>query len=455
MLIRQHAVGDLACALVPGGVMVEIDPDMQAALTRTAELVAAADRPIFEATFAHDGVLVRVDILIPHRKHNGTVWDIAEVKSSGSAKDYHKGDLATQLWVIRQNGLNVASAAIRHIDTSFVLQTVGNYDGIFTDTSLLEEIGDVADGRAKIVGEIREMLSGDEPFCATGEHCSSPFSCEFINHCSLDESAKPEWPIAELPNSGRKLADKWSEKGITDIRDLPEDNGLNSLHTRIWQSLVGGEPYRDAGGAKADTANWAYPWIWLDFETIAFAIPKWVGTKPYSQIPFQYSAHIETRDGSISHIEALDLSGDDPRAAIAASLAQLPASGTVIAWNAGFERRCLRDLAAAIPEHAEALLSLADRTVDLLPVTKANYYHPDQRGSFSIKAVLPTLLPELDYSALEVKDGGNAQLAYFEAVDPDCTPERRQAIRAALEAYCERDTWAMVAIYRSLIGETA
>ncbi|MGI9363305.1 MAG: hypothetical protein ACR2O7_17420 [Parasphingorhabdus sp.] len=144
------------------------------------------------------------------------------MKSSGSAKDYHKGDLATQLWVIRQNELDVASAAIRHIDTSFVLQAVGEYDGIFSDTHLLDEIGDVADGRAEVVRGIREMLADEEPVRSTGPHCTSPFSCEFISHCRADEPTGPEWPIAELPNSGRKLATKWARRAYTTFAACPK-----------------------------------------------------------------------------------------------------------------------------------------------------------------------------------------------------------------------------------------
>ena len=190
----------------------------------------------------------------------------------------------------------------------------------------------------------------------------------------------------------------------------------------------------------------------LEQEAPGLSIPRWVGTSPYGQVPFQFSAHVEQEDGELEHIEALDLSGHDPREAIAEALAGLPDEGAVVAWNAGFERRCLRLLAEAVPRHRDALLSLAERTVDLLPVAKKNYYHRDQRGSFSIKAVLPTLLPELDYGDLQVADGGDAQLAYIEATDTDCPDERRAELAAGLMAYCERDTLAMVEIYRKLAG---
>jgi CRISPR/Cas system-associated exonuclease Cas4 (RecB family) len=448
-----HAVGDLACTLVPGGVMVEVKPDMLGALAKTAKLVSNADKPIYEATFAHEGVLVRVDILLPEKTDDEVSWHIAEVKSTATAKDYHVGDLATQYWVLRQNGVKIESAAIRHINTAFVLTKVGDYHGIFRDTQLLQEIRPIAENLSKVVQDAREMLAGSEPVLGTGPQCSTPFACEFYSHCSAAEPAGPEWPIAELPNSGNQLAKKWAEHGILDIRDLPEDAGLNALHERIRKSVIADSAFLDAEGAKSATQNWAYPRTWLDFETMAFAIPRWIGTRPYSQIAFQFSAHIEAENGSIDHIEALDLTGNDPRAHIASELAKLPAEGAVIAWNASFERKCLRDLAHAVPEYADRLASLSERTVDLLPVAKNNYYHPDQRGSFSIKAVLPTLMPSLDYGSLEIKDGGSAQLAYLEATAGDCTPARFDEIDKSLKNYCERDTWAMIAIYRCLMGE--
>lgn len=447
-----HAVGDLACAQVEHGIMVEAEPDLQAALVRTAELVAAADRPIFEATFEHEGVLVRVDILVPEHSAAGLTWQIYEVKSSGSAKPYHIGDLATQYWVIANCGVAIASASIRHIDTSFVLDSPDDYTGIFSDASLLSDISGIAATRDAMVKEIRQMLAGEEPVCATGKHCSSPFSCEFSGHCSSFEPAGPAWPIGELPNTGARLAEKWANDDIFEIADLPENAGLNPLHTRIKEAVRTGEVYLDVAGVRKATADWAFPRIWLDFETIGFAIPRWVGTSPYSQVPFQFSAHVEQADGELDQIEALDLSGEDPREAIAEALAGLPGEGAVIAWNAGFERRCLRLLAEAVPCHRDALLSLAERTVDLLPVAKNNYYDRDQRGSFSIKAVLPTLLPELDYGDLQVANGGDAQLAYIEATDPDCSEYRRGELAAGLIAYCERDTLAMVEIYRKLAG---
>jgi hypothetical protein len=444
-----NLVGEVACSLVPCGIMVEAEPDLRTAIQITTKLIDDGQYPIFEGTFSHDGVLVRVDIMEPDKQGS---WHVAEVKSSTSAKEYHVNDLATQIWVMEQCGVTIASASIRHIDSSFTLQNLGEYTGLFADADQSGQIGSIVATRQIVVDAARNMLAGDEPECATGAHCNSPFACEFSHWCSRDEPAGPEWPISELPRSGAKVAEKWAAHGVADLRELPDDAGLGPMHEKIRQAVITGTPFLDRDGVIKDTEGWAFPRIWIDFETITFAVPRWVGTRPYEQIPFQFSAHIEYEDGHIEHVECLDLSGNDPRPAIASALAQLPSDGAAIAWNAGFERGCFRSLANAVPAHADALRSLEARTVDLLPIARNHYYHPNQRGSWSIKKVLPTIAPELDYSTLDVQDGGNAQAAYLEAISIAGDEQRRRAIDAALKDYCGRDTWAMIAIYRRFMG---
>ena len=444
-----NLVGEVACSLVPNGIMVEAEPNLQAAIQVTSKLITDGQHPIFEGTFSHDGVLVRVDVMEPN---NQGAWHVAEVKSSTSAKEYHVSDLATQIWVMEQCGVLIASASVRHIDSSFTLENVGEYSGLFADADQSGPIRSIVATRQTVVKSTRDMLAGDEPECATGTHCNSPFACEFSHWCNRDNLPGAEWPISELPRSGAKVAEKWAVHGVADLRELPDDAGLSPLHKRIRQAVVTNTPFLDRNGVLKDTQDWSFPRIWIDFETITYAVPRWVGTRPYEQIPFQFSAHVEYEDGRIEHVECLDLSGDDPRPAIASALAQLPSKGAAIAWNAGFERGCFRSLANSVSAHAGALRSLEARTVDLLPVARNHYYHPSQRGSWSIKKVLPTIAPELDYSTLDVQDGGNAQVAYLEAIAITSGDPRKCAIDVALKAYCGRDTWAMIAIYRRLMG---
>ncbi len=446
-----HDVGAIACELSPGGVMIEAQPDLKAALKQTAELLAAGHRaPIYEATFVHDGVLVQADILEPIAENS---WRMAEVKSSTGVKDYHHGDLATQVWVLENSGIELTDATIRHIDTGFVLSEPGDYRGLLKDAPLLDGVRPIAAKREVVVEQAREMLAGPEPELAMGGHCLKPFSCEFHAYCGKDRPPPPEWPIEILPRVGRRLAEEMAEHGIFDLTELPADTLKKPQHKIVHEATVSGAPYHDPAGALRATANWDFPRHYLDFETIALPVPAWVGTKPYQQVPFQFSCHTELADGTIEHRAFLSVDGSDPRRKCAEALIEcVGSSGAIIAYNASFERSCVRGLAEALPDMAAALNAIADRFVDLLPVTQAHYYHRDQRGSWSIKKVLPTIAPDLDYSDLEVGDGAAAQLAWLEASSKNCSPARRAQIASSLEAYCERDTWAMVVLLRRILA---
>ena len=443
-----HAAGDEACRQCAGGVMVEAEPDLAAAIATTRALIEGGhDAPIFEATFQHDGVLVRCDVLEPD---GSGAWRMVEVKSSGGPKPYHEGDLATQIWVVENAGVPLSGAAIRHIDTSFVLEREGDYRGVFADAEMRADLAPVVAERGAVVAAARATLAGSEPVVDVGEHCDAPFACEFAGHCHAGLPDGPEWPVTVLPYGGGK---KWLAKGVTDLCAVDPAALTNATHAKVHAATVSGVAYHDREGARVATADWAFPRIWLDFETIAFALPRWIGTRPYEQVPFQFSAHVEAVDGAMCHVEFLSLDGADPRRACAEALATLPGEGALIAYNAGFERGVIMKLAAAFLDLAPTLESLAARLVDLLPVARAHWYHRDQRGSWSIKAVLPTVAPELDYAGLEVKDGGNAQAAYLEAADPATGADRHAALENALRGYCARDTEAMVVVARALTGE--
>lgn len=443
-LAAGNDVGSVACELHPEGVMVEAEPNLTAALETTANLLEQNHPgPIFEATFQHEGVLIRADI-ISRDKVGG--WYLAEVKSSTGPKEYHLGDLATQVWVVEEAGITLSGAAVRHLNRDFVLEREGDYTGLFKDAELLEIVKPIAAQRSQVVAEARATLAGEEPVREPGDHCTVPFACEFSGYCSKHLPPGPEWPVTILPNGAGK---SWLGKGIADLLDLDEE-ALPEKLARIVRATRSGEPDHDAEGAGRAIQGWAYPRAWLDFETIAFAVPRWIGTRPYQQVPFQFSIHLEGADGAIAHHEFLSLDGSDPRRSCAEALIEaIPDGATIIAYNAPFEKGVLRDLAALFPDLRAPLLDMAQRTVDLLPVTRNHWYHRDQRGSWSIKAVLPTMT-SLDYSSLEVKDGTAAQEAYLKAILRKTTDEERAILTKDLKAYCAQDTWAMVELARFL-----
>jgi hypothetical protein len=263
----------------------------------------------------------------------------------------------------------------------------------------------------------------------------------------------PDFPLSSLPRLHPGRRERIEAAGHDDLRDVP-DELLGWIQNRVKQCSISGETFFDAAGAAADLAPHGFPAYFLDFETAMFAVPIWKGTRPFQQIPFQFSLHILAASGDLQHHGVLELSGNDPSRACARSLMDLCGEqGPVFAYNSGFECRVMRELAARFPEFASALEAIVERVVDLLPIARNRYYHPSQHGSWSIKAVLPALCPDLSYGSLDgVQDGGMAVAAYQEAIHPETTPERKLQIEEELHAYCHLDTLAMVRIWDEFSG---
>jgi hypothetical protein len=288
-----------------------------------------------------------------------------------------------------------------------------------------------------------------------GTQCGKPFECPFVGYCAELAVPGPEYPVTILPgNRGKSLARRLAEEGFADLRHVPADKITDRWLSTIYAVTCSGEPHLDAEGARRTLAALAYPRFFFDFETISFAIPIWAGTRPYEKLPFQWSCHVERSPGHFEHTEFLDLSGEDPlRVCAERLLAALEAEGPILAYHASFERGVIKSLAAHFPDLRQALDLVHDRFFDLEDVVRDYYYHPEMRGSCSIKKVLPTVAPDLDYAKLEeVQDGGGAQEAYVTAIDEGVTPERKEELRKRLLTYCGLDTWAMVVLAWFLEG---
>ena len=436
-----NEVGALARQLMGPGILVEHVDDIDRAIAETSALIADhTNTTLYEAAFRHDGVVVRADVL--QRKGNG--YDLIEVKGAGSVKPQYINDCATQAWVIEACGIILDRIFIAHIDTRFIYHGDSKYEGLLHCEDVTRDVRDRMREVPNWVSTMQGVLSGDEPAIATGEQCTDPYPCPFYEHCRAQEPADAQFPLKILRNGG-KLAKQLHDEGFRDVRDIPESRLSNANHKRIRAVSISGEAILDARAGEICAAM-DYPRHYLDFESIGFAIPRWAGTRPFQQIPFQWSCHTEKFDGSLSEKGFLDLSGDLPVQAFAESLIEvLGSKGAIIVYNQSFEAMCIKAIAALLPDLADPLLALIERMVDLLPITRKHYYHPAMMGSWSIKAVLPTIAPELSYENLDdVAEGTGAQLAYRECIDPLTTTERRAALDQALRRYCANDTLAMV-----------
>ena len=422
-------------------------------LARTRELLGQR-RPLFEAGFATggsaDGALALADVLLPDAQG---AWRMVEVKSSTEVKDYHRQDAAIQFYIATQARVPVSRVAVAHIDNGWTYPGNGAYAGLLREEDLTDQVRAL---QPQVPGWIAAahaaVAASAEPATTMGAQCSKPYDCGFRAHCERQAEAAHgpvEFPVQWLPRPGKLLKEHVAAHGVRSMADVP-DALLSQQQLRVKQVTLQGAAFFDRAGAANALKQHGLPAYFLDFETISFAVPVWPGTRPFQQIPFQYSLHVLDSDGELAHCGFLDLEGGDPSPALARSLVDACGdSGPVYAYNAGFEAGVLRDLAQRFPDLGPALLSIEQRLVDLLPVARDHFYHPSQQGSWSIKRVLPALVPELRYSDLDgVQDGGKAQQAYVEAIAAATGAERREQLRAQLWAYCRLDTLAMVELWR-------
>lgn len=454
-LMAGNQVGEIARKIYDkdcNGVLIDIASEgFKQALGRSQSL-RDADTPIFEAGFSGSGVLAFADVMLPDVSDGKRVWHMIEVKSSTSVKDYHRDDIAIQSFAAESSGFPLKSISLAHIDSSWTYLGNQDYSGLLKANDLTVEALSRSDEVKHWIDEANQVLAGDEPVLDTGSQCFEPFECGFYQYCARDQVV-PEYPIQWLPRIASSKVDTLTKQGISDLRLVPNEM-LNELQQRVKQQTILNEPYFDQTSAKAELSNLPFPAYFLDFETINLAVPIWAGTRPYQQVPFQFSLHVVDHNGDLTHKEFLDISGNSPIQDFADSLlAGCGDDGPVFVYNAAFETTRIKELAEMLPNLKDALLSINERIVDLLPIARKYYYHPSQQGSWSIKKVLPALVPALSYSNLEgVQDGGMAMEAFVEAIQNTTTKNRKDEIRAQLLEYCKLDTYAMVKLWEAFSG---
>lgn len=382
--------------------------DPERALRETIEAIQKNVSAIFEATFLFEQILVRLDIL---RNNNDGSWDIIEVKQNTEVKEEHIPDLAIQLYVTEGAGIRVKRTILKHLNTECKFPQMGN---LFTDedctSQARSELVNVAD---KAMSFIASLDGSTPPAVDIGPHCDDPHECRFKGHCWAEV---PRISIFNVPNF-RKVWAYYAE-GIVDIKDARLVN-LTEIQSRVVQVSRSAQRFVDREKIRDGISQWTYPLTFLDFETINPAIPRYIGTSPFQQIPFQFSCHIvDAVGGEPRHVESLHEDNSDPRPSLIEALINLiPMKGNIVSYNAGFESQILKGLARDFPDRATSLLAMAGRLVDPLPVIRRAVYDINFLGSFSIKAVAPALLGDaLSYKEMAVGSGTSAQVAFEELI---------------------------------------
>ena len=439
-------VGSLAQQIFPGGVIVPYEGlSHSEQLSMTQTLIEQGVNTIYEAAFSHQGVFVKADIL--HHEKSG--WEIYEVKSSASFKPYHTNDASVQYYVISGTGLPVGKVCVVHMNSEYIRQGAIEVDKLFTTV----DITDTAMGNRSFIAEELQkqqtMLKGNEPVIDIGPHCDDPFTCDFHGHCW---SHIPSPSVFDYKGIGQPNGFKLYIQGIVKMEDVSPDI-LGWRQKMQLDGLLHQKNYIDAGAVREFIQSLWYPLCFMDFETTFMVpIPIYDGTWPYQQVPFQFSVHIlREPGGALEHHEFLADGATNPQKEFLEKLlAVVPRDACTLVWNQTFEIPRLKELADAFPEKKTEINQLINNIRDLMiPFRDKSIYHWQFNGYYSIKVVLPALVPELSYDNLDISEGGMASSEWLRMVQSN-DEEEKTKIRKQLLQYCGLDTLAMVKILEKM-----
>lgn len=434
-------VGILAQQLFPDGIEVPYEGlTHQQQVEQTRVELDKGTETIYEATFLYDGIFVKADIL--HLGVGG--WEIYEVKGSTALKDVYLFDTAIQYHALTGAGLDICKVSIVHINNRYT--RLGNLDiqQLFTISEVTGRVQELQPIVRDEIAAQRRMLAGDVPTIDIGKQCDEPYSCDFKGACWQHI---PEDSTFDLRERG---VDKFAlyRQGIIRQSDIPLDILNNRQRFQVESTLNQRDHLDEKGVKKFLDALW-YPLCFLDFETVNPAVPPFDGFRPYEKLPFQYSLHIQdSADSGLRHFEYLAEPGIDPRNEMLDTLLErIPEDACIIAWNQSFEISVMRALGKQFPEQRERIERMIANFRDLMqPFKSRDIYLWEAKGSYSIKPILPLLVPELSYKNLDgVANGGDAMDAYYKMNSTDDLGELA-TIRAQLLEYCKLDTEAMVRI---------
>ena len=448
---RGDMVGELACKLFPDGHKIPFDnTTFSQKIELTKKLIDSGIKNIYEATFEYDSILVMIDIL--HINEDKT-FEIYEVKSSTEVKPVYLDDASIQYYVLNGLGYTVKKTNIVHLNSSYIRKDYLEIDKLFTIKDISQEVAELQENIPSHLKNFERFLKDNknEPDISIGEQCLKPYECDAKAYCWRDI---PEYSVFDI--SRLKSAKKFElyHKGIVTFDDIENISSFSTSQQIQILSEKNSKSIINKDAIKEFLDSLSYPIYHLDFETFQQAVPQWRGVSPYMQIPFQYSLHIQHKNGDLEHKEFLAKEGEDPRYELTKKLVEdIPTDATVLAYNMGFEKGVIKKLAEMFTEFAPRLMAIHDNIQDLMtPFAKKDYYLPSMKGSYSIKQILPALVPDMAkaYKELDfVQNGGQAMQTFAKLALIENKQELKK-LREALLKYCELDTLAMVRILERL-----
>ncbi len=417
-------------------------------INKTKEAVKNRET-IYEAGIMVDSLFSRADVLLPVGEDE---WDIIEVKSATKVKDINVHDVSFQRYTYEKAGLKIRKCFLMHINNEYVKDGAIEPEELFVQTDITEKVTEYSEGIEKRIKDMLKIIgSKKELKYDISLSCEDPYDCSLMDECWKNV---PEGSVFEFSRMFKKKCFELHDGGIVCLNEVPEDIKLNDKQKIQRRLAFDGGKHVDKRAIKNFLGNLKYPIYYLDFETINPAIPKFDGMKPYQRIPFQFSLHIQKeKGGKCEHISFLAEGTSDPRPKFMQALKDnLGEEGSVLVYNQAFEKGVMNESAMALQEFMPWYTNnIFSRIKDLWDVFKDfAYYDPKQKGSTSIKYVLP-ILSDLKYDDLDIGNGMLASLEYERVTyESDVSDDDRAKVMAALEKYCELDTFAEVEIVKAL-----
>jgi len=430
-------VGVLATTLFDGIKVPEVSFMGNILATKT---LLKQKKTLFEAGIMVDNLFSRADILVPVDDE----WDIIEVKMSTQVKDVNIHDVSFQKYVYEKAGLKIRKCFLMFINNEYVRQGELDVDQLFTKEDITSQVKEFSGDIEKRIEKMFAVINSDEPKISINPKCLKPYVCPLKNECW---KFLPKNNVFCLTNGRNK---RWSlfESDILKVENIPADFKL----TEKQEIQRSGKVFIDKTKIKDFISKLVYPIYYFDFETINPCIPLFDGMKPYQKLPFQYSLHIqEEPNGKLKHVSFLAEPGDCRSAILKSMKENLGSVGTILAWHQSFEIKEIKELVAFDDSYSSWGASIIERVDDLIiPFRNFYYYNPVQEGSASLKKVLPALT-SLSYDDLDIGNGLVALGSFMKIVSGSASAEEVASIRAALEKYCELDTYAEVEILAALV----
>ena len=454
---------DEAKKMYPNGKQVN-GATIEDRISNTKDLIKDGYETLFNAVFLiENNYLVEIDIF---NKKEDKIWEIISVKhtSSGEILDFiydnkqpasirsQMNELAFQSVLMKRLNLEVVPCSI---NINMRYKKVGdlNLHKLFLKSTLDKAIKGYEEDVDSNLEKIKK-ISDEEPNIVVGSHCKNPFPCIFKDHCWKALGRDSIHNIPRISQSKKKieLFLKNDINNVTDFNDKPEflEELATEQKSRV-KAYLRGKVKKDLMKVNVFLRRIQYPIYYMDFETFSPIIPLYENSRPDAYIPYQYSLHIENKDKELNHIEFLNTKNKDPRKDFIDSLiSNLGEKGSIIVYNRAFEEGVLDELVELYPEYTERVRNVKNRIVDIFsPFKEGYFYHPDMIFSNSLKAVLPALVPNLDYKGLDVSDGEQAMFMYEKMISLPDGDEKEKIIKDLL-AYCALDTYAMIEILKVL-----